>query len=179
MTSVIAAHAERTIGFAPYAVPSSGTVVIAVGEAVPQAGVFAEVDAVADGALRRAVDASTFLGERDTQLSLPGVGPFDRVLLIGTGADTATNAYAYSGFFAIDKDGCGSHGERYLTFRSHYPWLLNQRWHVLTHPNTGATGPKRPYSTRLSRNTGPRSRSNWLAVARAYLPTLPKNSKST
>jgi leucyl aminopeptidase len=84
------AQAERTIGFAPYSVPSSGTVVIAVGEGVPQAGAFAEVDEVANGALRRAVDANAFRGKRNEFLNLPGIGPFDRVLLVGTGTDPVT-----------------------------------------------------------------------------------------
>ena len=66
----LTAQAERTIGFAPYSVPSSGTVVIAVSEGAPQAGAFAEVDAVAHGALRRAVDTSAFRGERHEYLSL-------------------------------------------------------------------------------------------------------------
>jgi len=83
-------QAERTIRFAPYSVPSSGTVVIAVGEGVPQSGAFAEVDSVAGGALRRAVDASAFRGKRDKHLSLPGIGPFDRVLLVGTGSEPVT-----------------------------------------------------------------------------------------
>jgi hypothetical protein len=49
----LTAQAERTIDLAPYSVPSSGTVVIAVSEGVPQSGAFAEVDAVANGALRQ------------------------------------------------------------------------------------------------------------------------------
>lgn len=106
------AQAERTIGFAPYAVPSSGTVVIAVGEAVPQAGVFAEVDAVANGALRRAVEASAFRGERNTHLSLPGVGPFDRVFLIGTGADPVTPRLLEDVGGQAGQDGANSTAER-------------------------------------------------------------------
>jgi hypothetical protein len=48
------------------------------------------------------------------------------------------------------------------------PWLLSQRWHPLTHPNTGATGPKRACSARSSRNTGLSSRPNWPARANTY-----------
>ena len=84
------ASAERTIRFAPYEIPESGTVVIAVAEGVPQEGAFAELDEVARGALRRAVEASAFKGERNQQLSLPGVGPYDRVLLVGSGTDPVT-----------------------------------------------------------------------------------------
>jgi leucyl aminopeptidase len=64
--------------------------VIAVSEGVPQTGAFAEVDAVTEGALRRAVEASAFRGKRNKHLSLPGIGPFDRVLLVGTGTDPVT-----------------------------------------------------------------------------------------
>lgn len=82
--------AERTIAFAPYDVPSGGTVALAVPEGVPQAGVFAEVDAAADGALRRAVNAVGFRGEAKAWLDLPGVAPFDRVLLVGIGTGAVT-----------------------------------------------------------------------------------------
>jgi leucyl aminopeptidase len=81
------ARAERTITFAPFELPSSGTIVLPVAEGVPQSGVFAEVDSLTGGALRRAVDASAFPGKRNHYLSLPGVGPYDRVLLVGTGTD--------------------------------------------------------------------------------------------
>jgi leucyl aminopeptidase len=105
-------QAERTLRFAPYAVPTSGTVVIAIGEAVPQAGVFAEVDAVAEGALRRAVDASAFRGERNKHLTLPGVGPFDRVLLVGTGTDPVTPRLLEDIGGRAGQDGANSTAER-------------------------------------------------------------------
>ena len=83
-------NAERAITFAPFEIPASGTLVIVVAEGVSQTGVFKEVDAVSGGALRRAVDASAFQAMRNQQLSLPGVGPYDRVLLVGTGTDPVT-----------------------------------------------------------------------------------------
>ena len=40
-----------------------------------------------------------------------------------------------------------------------------------------ATGPKRHYSTRLFRSTGPNFRPNWLAMAGIYQPTLDRTSR--
>ena len=81
------AHAERAMNFAPWSVPSSGTVAVAVAEGVPREGAYAAVDEATGGALRRAVEAMAFRGERHAQLDLPGVGPYDRVLLVGLGAE--------------------------------------------------------------------------------------------
>ncbi|MEX2125289.1 MAG: M17 family peptidase N-terminal domain-containing protein [Woeseia sp.] len=86
-----AVRAERTIAFESWSVPPSGTIAVAVSQGVPDEGVFADVDEVTDGALRRAVDAVAFEGERDEQLDLPGVAPFDRIILVGTGADETTS----------------------------------------------------------------------------------------
>ncbi|HWM29164.1 MAG TPA: leucyl aminopeptidase, partial [Woeseiaceae bacterium] len=49
------------------------------------------VDEATDGALRRAVDAVAFQAERNQQLDLPGLAPFDRVIVIGTGTDEVTS----------------------------------------------------------------------------------------
>ena len=84
------ASAQREITFAPYAVPSSGTIAISVRQDVPQEGAFAEVDAAVGGALRRAVTSMNYRGERDKVLDLGGVGPYERVILIGTGNEAAT-----------------------------------------------------------------------------------------
>lgn len=81
------AHAQRTLEFAAYAVPDSGAVALAVGKDVASEGVFAEVDRITAGALRRAVDNAGYDGERGTTLNLHGVGPYAQVLLVGTGAD--------------------------------------------------------------------------------------------
>jgi leucyl aminopeptidase len=80
-----AAGAEREIAFAPYVVPSSGTVAIVVQQDAFRGGAFADVDAATDGALSRAVDAMGFHAEANQQLDLPGVAPFDRVILAGVG----------------------------------------------------------------------------------------------
>lgn len=84
------ALAQRAISFAPYAVPSSGTIALAVRQDVPQEGAFAEVDAAVGGALRRAVTSMSFRGERDKLLDLGGIGPYERVILIGIGTDAVT-----------------------------------------------------------------------------------------
>lgn len=107
-----AALAERTIAFAPFEVPSSGTIVIAVAEGVPQSGMFAEVDAASGGALRRAVDASAFQGKRNQPLSLPGIGPYDRVLLIGTGTEAVTPRLLEDIGGRAGQDGANSTAER-------------------------------------------------------------------
>ncbi len=88
--TAIEASAQREITFAPYALPSSGTIALAVRQDVPQDGAFAEVDAAVGGALRRAVTAMNYRGERDTLLDLGGVGPYERVVVIGTGIDAVT-----------------------------------------------------------------------------------------
>ena len=46
---------QRTISFAPYGLPSSGTIALVMSKGVPGQGTFAEVDAALGGALRRAV----------------------------------------------------------------------------------------------------------------------------
>ncbi|MDQ3494245.1 MAG: leucyl aminopeptidase [Pseudomonadota bacterium] len=84
------AAAQRSYEFEGYGVPSSGTVAIPVHHGVPDAGAFAAVDAASGGALRRAVTAARFKGRRDAQLDLLGVGPFDRVLLVGMGSKPVT-----------------------------------------------------------------------------------------
>jgi len=55
-------------------------------DAAPSAA-FAEVDAIAGGALARAVANAGFLGDRGTLLNLHGVGPYTQVIVIGTGTD--------------------------------------------------------------------------------------------
>ncbi|MDY6944680.1 MAG: leucyl aminopeptidase [Pseudomonadota bacterium] len=88
--TAIEASAQREITFAPYALPSSGTIALAVRQDVPQEGTFAEIDTAVGGALRRAVTAMNYRGERDKLLDLGGIGPYERVILIGTGSDAVT-----------------------------------------------------------------------------------------
>ena len=82
--------AQRALAIADYALPADGAVAIAVPQGVPDGGVFAEIDQRSGGALRRAVQTAGFLGDRGAVLNLPGVGPYDQVLLIGTGTDAVT-----------------------------------------------------------------------------------------
>lgn len=84
------AAAPRAIVFEPYAVPASGSIALAVGEGARIEGALAEVDAATGGALARAIAAAKFTGARDAKLDLPGIGGYDRVLLVGTGADAPT-----------------------------------------------------------------------------------------
>ena len=84
------ACAEREITFAAYEVPSSGTVAIPLRQGGWSEGAFADVDAASDGALLRAVDAVAFRAETNQILDLPGLGPFDRVILVGVGGEPLT-----------------------------------------------------------------------------------------
>ncbi|MEG3192655.1 leucyl aminopeptidase [Lysobacter sp. D1-1-M9] len=84
------AAAERRISFAPYALPGSGTVALAVREGVPGEGAFAQLNAASNGALRRAVDAMQFEGKRGSKLDLPGLAGYDRVILLGIGEEPVT-----------------------------------------------------------------------------------------
>ncbi|MGY0632850.1 leucyl aminopeptidase [Luteimonas sp. A478] len=84
------AAAQRDIRFDAYSVPETGTVAIPVREGNVASGAFADLDAATGGALQRAVDASGFKGRSESKLDLPGIGNFDRVLLIGVGKDEVT-----------------------------------------------------------------------------------------
>jgi len=108
LLSASAANAERDIAFAPYAVPSSGTVAIVLQQEAWNEGAFAEVDAASDGALRRAVNAVAFRGEANQQLDLPGVAPFDRVILVGVGDGSLTPRVFEDAGGLIGQAGAGS-----------------------------------------------------------------------
>ncbi|MFC4728289.1 leucyl aminopeptidase [Coralloluteibacterium thermophilus] len=84
------ADARRELRFDAYAVPASGTIALAVAEGDDPGAVFAEIDAANAGALRRAVAAAAFQGKPNTQLDLPGIGRYDRVLLVGIGSGPVT-----------------------------------------------------------------------------------------
>ncbi|MFN7519762.1 MAG: leucyl aminopeptidase [Lysobacteraceae bacterium] len=80
-------EAQRALAITGYAVPDTGAVALAVPQGVPTTGAFAELDRRTAGALQRAVATAGFRGDRGTVLNLPGVGPYDQVLLVGTGTD--------------------------------------------------------------------------------------------
>ncbi len=91
MTALPAA-AQRDVRFEAAHVPTTGTLVLAVPEAAEGAareGAFAQIDAASQGALSRATTAAGFRGKVDSQLDLPGIAGYDRVLLVGTGDGTA------------------------------------------------------------------------------------------
>ena len=108
LLTVSAANAERKIAFAPYAVPPSGTVAIVLQQEAWNEGAFAEVDAASGGALRRAVNAVAFRGEANQQLDLPGVAPFDRVILVGVGDGSLTSRVFEDAGGLIGQAGAGS-----------------------------------------------------------------------
>jgi leucyl aminopeptidase len=76
--------------FAEYDVPSTGTIALAVQQNAWEDGAFADVNELTNGALRRAVDAMQFKAESNQQLDLPGLAPFDRVILVGMGSENLT-----------------------------------------------------------------------------------------
>ena len=83
------AAAQRDIRFEAVQAPAGGTLVLPVPEAAAGAartGAFAQIDASSQGALTRAVAAAAFTGKADSELDLPGIAGFDRVLLVGTGS---------------------------------------------------------------------------------------------
>ncbi|PBJ82021.1 leucyl aminopeptidase [Lysobacteraceae bacterium NML93-0399] len=87
--AALPAAAQRDVRFEAAHAPQSGTLVLAVPEAASGAsrqGAFAQIDAASQGALSRAIVAAGFSGKADSQLDLPGIAGFDRVLLVGTGA---------------------------------------------------------------------------------------------
>ena len=85
-----AAHAQRTLSFEAYGVPAEGAVAVTVRQGAALEGAFAAVDARTGGGLQRAVATAGFLGDRGTMLSLPGVGPYQQVVLVGIGTDAVS-----------------------------------------------------------------------------------------
>ncbi len=82
-----AAHAQRTLDFQHYELPREGAVAVTVRQGTPLEGAFAEVDAASAGALQRAVKAAGFAGDRGTLLNLPGIAPYQQVILVGIGQE--------------------------------------------------------------------------------------------
>jgi leucyl aminopeptidase len=91
VTLALPALAQRELRFDERAAPGEGTVALLVGEGEQAtASALAGLDSATRDAVARAMKASRFTGKSDTQLDLPGVGRFDRVLLVGLGAGEAT-----------------------------------------------------------------------------------------
>lgn len=82
------ASAQRSVEFAPYALPAEGTVAVTMRQGEPQDRAFTELDRATGGALARATASAGFEGKRGTTLNLHGIGPYAQVLVIGRGDET-------------------------------------------------------------------------------------------
>lgn len=91
ITVALPARADvRPIGFEKAARPSGGLIVLPVGTGGALAGLAKDADKAAQGALSKAISLAKFKGEAGKTLTLYGAGPFDAVLLIGTGEGPVT-----------------------------------------------------------------------------------------
>ena len=106
------AAAQRGISFDAYALPETGTVAIPVRQGDVAGGAFADLDAATDGALSRAVAAADFKGRSNSKLDLPGLGGYDRVLLIGVGKDELTPRMLEDFGGLVGQDAAGSAAPR-------------------------------------------------------------------
>lgn len=88
------AFADQNIEFAPFAVPDSGRVVIAVAEGESLSGVASQIDQRTGGALSVAATEAGFSGEANATITLYGVAPYSRIDLIGIGSDPAGRVIA-------------------------------------------------------------------------------------
>jgi leucyl aminopeptidase len=85
------------ISFVEPTLPTTGTVVLGLADAVPT-GAAAELDRAAGGALRRAIAAADFKGKKDEALLLtaPQGLKLDRLLLVGLGVKNGTDTGAWA-----------------------------------------------------------------------------------
>ncbi len=87
LVAVATAQAEQQFEFAAFAIPDSGRLVIPVQEGESLSGVAATLDQRTDGALSIAAQETSFTGEPGMTATLFGVAPYDRIDLIGVGAE--------------------------------------------------------------------------------------------
>lgn len=80
----------RPIEFERAATPTDGMIVLPVSTDGALTGLAADADAAAAGAISKAISLAQFKGKSGQTLTLYGAGPFDAVLLIGTGAGIGT-----------------------------------------------------------------------------------------
>jgi len=99
--------AQRSIDFAAFDLPDSGSIVVPVAEADTLRGVAALIDERTGGALTMAATEAGFLGEKNATLTLFGVKPFARIDLIGVGAGNLDRVAAenFGGLAASVNDG--------------------------------------------------------------------------
>lgn len=83
----LAAQAEQQFEFAAFEIPESGRIVIPVQEGESLSGLAATIDQRTNGALSIAAQETAFLGETGATATLYGVSPYDRIDLIGVGAE--------------------------------------------------------------------------------------------
>lgn len=83
----VGASADQAFQFAPFSVPDSGRIVVAVAEGDSLSGLAARLDKQLSGALTAAATEASFTGAKDTTLTLLGVKPYSRIDLIGVGSE--------------------------------------------------------------------------------------------
>lgn len=90
------------IEFAKAERPSKGAIVLPVGKDGALDGLAKEADRAARGAIAEAISVSGFKGGEGQTLTLYGMGPYNAVLLVGTGDgfDSATDLQVYGGTIA-------------------------------------------------------------------------------
>ena len=87
LSIAMAANANQQFEFAALDIPESGRIVLPVQEGDSLSGIAATIDQRTDGALSAAVKEASFTGEPGATLTLYGVAPFDRIDLVGVGAE--------------------------------------------------------------------------------------------
>jgi leucyl aminopeptidase len=87
LTIAMAAKADQQFEFAAFEIPESGRIVVPVQEGDALSGVAATIDQRVNGALTAAVTEASFTGEPGATLTLYGLSPFDRIDLVGVGAE--------------------------------------------------------------------------------------------
>ncbi len=97
----------RPIDFEKAARPAKGFVVLPVGKDGALTGLAKDADKASSGALSKALGLAKFTGETGQTLTLYDAGPFDAVLLIGTGEglQTATDLRDYGAHAASGTKG--------------------------------------------------------------------------
>ncbi|NGM20620.1 leucyl aminopeptidase [Roseomonas stagni] len=82
------------IAFVKAALPKSGTLVVPIAEGAAPAGLFAQADQEAGGALARALEAAGFKGRKGQATTLWALGGFTKVVAIGLGKEAELDAAA-------------------------------------------------------------------------------------